>query len=348
LLTTLLLAHLALAAEPVTTSSEPSPPAPPKEEKKFPDIKMSGILFAHWMYMLPESADGYNEFGLDRAYLIARSKLSPHFATRLTLDADRLRTATDSTGAPVAGGDTKYRVFVKHAYLESSWTKYGLKARGGIIDTPYTGFYDSFVGIRYIIESFPRQYRILDTADAGVGLYGTHADGLVDWNASLLNGEGYGSPEIDKGKQINARFTVDPLASGGEMNLPITVYGSMNGKPAVGDPIVVLIGAIGFKHDYLVAWAEYDMVTQGDLDQSGYSATLHPKVPEIGGVIFRYDHFDPNTDADDDAVTAIIGGLTHDFEPDALSLAATYERASLEGVDDPVSESIFVHMQAGF
>ncbi len=265
LLTALLLAQLALAADPPTTSGEPSPPAPPKEEKKFPDIKISGLLFAHWFYALPEAADGYNEFGLDRAYLIAKSKLSPHLATRLTLDADRLKTPTDSTGAAVSGADTKYRVFVKHAYLESSWSKYGLKARGGIIDTPYTPFYDSFLGIRYIIESFPKQYKLLDTADAGVGLYGTHADGLVDWNASLLNGEGYGSPEIDKGKQINARFTVDPLASGGDMNLPITVYGSMNGKPAVGDPIVVLIGAVGFKQEYFAAWAEYDMATQGDL-----------------------------------------------------------------------------------
>ena len=344
-----LLASLALAQDPApTTIGEPPPPAPPKEEKKFPDLKMSGILYAHWLYALPESADGFNEFAISRAYLIARSKLSPHFATRLTLDADRIRTPTDSTGVPVSGADTKYRVFVKHAYLESSWTQYGLKARGGIIDTPYTGFYDSFVGMRYIAESFPRQVRLLDTADAGVGVYGTHADGLVDWNASLLNGEGYGSPEIDKGKQINGRLSVDPLAPGEEMNLPITVYGSMNGKPEDGDPIIVLIGAVGFKQDYLVAWAEYDMVSQGDVSGGGYSVTLHPKIPEIAGVIFRYDHFDPNADGDDDAVTSIIAGITHDFKPDAVSIAATYESASLEGTDDPTIENVLVRIQAGF
>ena len=352
MLTILLLARLAVAADPVpTTSGEPAPPAPPppKEEKKFPDIKMSGLLYAHYLYMLPESADGYNEFGLDRAYLIAKSKLSPHLATRLTLDADRAKTPVDSTGAPVTGVDTKYRVFVKHAYLESSWSKYGLKARGGIIDTPYAPYYDSFVGIRYIRESFPKQYRLVDTADAGVGVYGTHADGLVDWNASLLNGEGYSNLEVDKGKQINARVTVDPLASGGEMNLPITVYGSMNGQPStIGDPIVILIGAVGFKQKYIAAWAEYDMATQGDLNYGGYSATLHPMAPDIGGVIFRYDHADPNNDADDDALNAIVVGLTHDFTPDLVSIAATYERSSQEGVDDPLAEVIFVHMQAGF
>jgi hypothetical protein len=345
-LLSLLLVRLALAADPAPTASgEPAPPA--KDDKKFPDAKVSGILFAHWMYQLPEAADGYNEFGLDRSYLVVKSKLSPHLATRLTLDADRMRAGTDSAGGAVSV-DTKYRVFVKHAYLESSWTKYGLKARGGIIDTPYTPFYDSFVGIRYIAESFPRQYRLLDTADAGVGLYGTHADGLVDWNASLLNGEGYGNLETDKGKQLNARVSVDPLASGGEMNLPITVYGSMNGKPAVGDPIVTIIGAVGFKHDYVTAWAEYDMASQGDLKYGGYSVTLHPTVPDVGGVIVRYDHWDPNSDADDDAITWLIAGLTHDFEPDAVSLALTYERASLEGVEDPFGENILVHLQAGF
>jgi len=344
-----LVASLALAADPApTASAEPAPPAPAKEEKKFPDIKMSGLLYAHYLYMLPESAEGYNEFGLDRAYLIAKSKLSPHLATRLTLDADRAKTPVDSTGAPVTGVDTKYRVFVKHAYLESSWTKYGLKARGGIIDTPYTPYYDSFVGIRYIRESFPKQYKLLDTADAGVGIYGTHADGLVDWNASLLKGEGYSNLEVDKGKQINARVTVDPLASGKEMNLPITVYGSMNGEPSVGDPIVILIGAVGFKQKYVAAWAEYDMASQGDLKYGGYSATLHPMAPDIGGVIFRYDMFDPNNDADDDALTTMVVGLTHDFKPNQVSIAGTFEQVSLQNADDPISQTIFVHMQAGF
>jgi hypothetical protein len=182
-----------------------------------------------------------------------------------------------------------------------------------------------------------------------VGVYGTHADGLIDWNASLLNGEGYSNLEVDKGKQINARVTVDPLASGGEMNLPITVYGSMNGQPStVGDPIVILIGALGFKQKYVAAWAEYDMASQGDHKYGGYSATLHPMAPDIGGVIFRYDHYDPDNDADGDAQNAIVVGLTHDFKPNQVSIAATYERSSLEGADDPLAEVAFLHMQAGF
>jgi hypothetical protein len=351
LLTTLLLVHLALAADPAPTAAgEATPPAPPppKEEKKFPDLQMSGLLFAHYLYMLPEAADGYNEFGIDRAYLIAKSKLSPHMATRLTLDADRAKVPVDSTGAPVTGYDTKYRVFVKHAYLEGSWTKYGLKARGGIIDTPFAPYYDSFAGIRYIMKSFTDQNKLLDTADAGVGLYGTHANGLIDWNASLLNGEGYSNLEVDKGKMVNGRFTVDPLASGKKMNLPISVYGSMNGKPAVGDPIVALIGAVGFKQEYIAAWAEYDMFSQGDLKYGGYSLTLHPMAPDVGGVIFRYDNFDPNSDADDDALTTMVVGLTHDFKPNQVSIAGTFEQVSLQNANDPISQTIFVHMQAGF
>lgn len=34
-------------------------------------------------------------------------------------------------------------------------------------------------------------------------------------NPSLLNGEGYGNIEVDAGKAVQARFTVDPLAAGG-------------------------------------------------------------------------------------------------------------------------------------
>jgi hypothetical protein len=122
----------------------------------------------------------------------------------------------------------------------------------------------------------------------------------------------------------------------------------MNGQPSVGDPIVILIGAVGFKQKYIAAWAEYDIATQGDLDYGGYSLTLHPQAPEMGGLIFRYDHFDPDNDTDDDSLSAIVAGLTHDFKPDLVSIALTYERSSLEGTDDPLTEIVFVHMQAGF
>jgi hypothetical protein len=71
-------------------------------------------------------------------------------------------------------------------------------------------------------------------------------------------------------------------------------------------------------------------------------------MPEIVGVILRYDHFDPDVDGDDDAITGIVGGITHDFKPDFVSLSATYESESLQGTDDPLAESIFVRMQAGF
>jgi hypothetical protein len=334
---------LALAADP----AEPAevPPPPPKEEKKFPDTKVSGILFAHYGYLLTDGSDGYNEFGLDRAYLVAESKLSGHLATRLTLDADRLKATTLPDDSEVTV-DTKYRVFVKHAYLEGRWESYGLKTRGGIIDTPYAPYYDKFVGIRYVIESFPKQNKVLETADIGAGLWGNHADGLLDWNVSLLNGEGYSKPEIDEGKAVQARVIVDPLAKG-EMNLPITGFVSMNGQPSVGDPIITAIGAVGFKQDYLVAWAEYLLVMQGDLSGGGYSATLAPKAPDVGGLLLRYDHFDPNADADDDASDTIIAGVTHDFV-EKVSLAGTYERITPEATPDAPGRSVFVHMQAGF
>ena len=329
------LSLVASAAEPAAADKKPDPPT----------VKVGGIVFAHYDYDLTDGADGYNEFALDRAYLTIQATLNPHLATKLTLDGDRFKSTTLSDDSTV-NVDTKYRVFVKHAYLEGRWDEPGLKVRGGIVDTPYCPFYDGFVGVRYITESFAKQNKVLDTADLGVGVWGKQFDGLVDWNVSLLNGEGYGKPEVDKGKAVQGRVSIDPLAKGKKMNLPITAFVSYNGQPATEAPIVTMIGAVGFKQDYLVGWGEVLRVSNDEVVGEGYSATLVPRVPKFGGVLLRYDHFDRNADTEDDASTTLIAGATHDFF-ERVSLAGTFERTSKEGSDTP-TQGVFVHMQAGF
>jgi hypothetical protein len=333
------LCQLALAADPATA------PAPAEEKKKEPiPVKVAGIVFAHYEYRLTEGADGYNEFALDRAYVQAIGTFSPHWGTKVTLDAGRLSPVTLPDGSSVTV-DTRYRVFVKHAYLEWKDDEVGLKVRGGIIDTPYTQVYDGFAGIRYISESFAKQFGLAETADIGVSLGGNHADGLVDWQATVLNGEGYSKLEVDAGKTAQARVTVDPLA-GGDLKLPITGFFSYAGDATDQTPLITFAGAAGFSQEYLRAWAEVDGTSTDGASGFGYSATLIPQIPDVLNVIARYDAWDPDTDGDNDATTRIIGGISHDFLP-KVSLAATYERTEAQDTPDP-SHGVFVHMQAGY
>ncbi|MEQ1504492.1 MAG: hypothetical protein ABMB14_19800, partial [Myxococcota bacterium] len=293
---------------------------------------------------LTEDADGYNEFAVDRSYVIVQAAIDDHWNTRVTLDADRLKETElpDGSGVTV---DTKYRVFVKHAWLSYKAPKPGLELRAGMIDTPYAPFYDAFVGFRYVTESFPRQWKLLDTADLGVSVLGTQGDGLVDWNVQLVNGEGYAKPEIDAGKMVQARVTVDPLA-GGDLHLPITGFVGYSGQPTADQPILTWIGAIGFKQEYITAWAEVDGQS-ADASGLGFSGTLAPKIPEIVGLFARFDQWDPDTSADGDSGSLLIVGPTHDFWAKG-SVALTYEQTMTEAAPDAPGRALVAHVQAGF
>lgn len=311
------------------------------EPTDLPKIKVSGMIFASWR-LDPVSLD--NAVSLDRAYLTAQATLTEHLATRLTLDADHMKPVELDDGSELTL-DTKYRVFVKHAYVEGRWS--AVRLRAGVIDTPYTPFYDNFVGIRYVTESFPKASKVLETADLGASVAGTHLDGRLDWTVAVLNGEGYGKLEVDAGKAAQARVTFDPLAAGGKMNLPITGFVSVSGQPTVGTPVVTWIAAAGFKHPYVVAWAEYLGVSQGETAGGGWSGTANPRLPKVGGLIFRYDHFDPDLKTEDDASDTLVAGVSHDFF-EKVSLAATYEQLIAEATPESPDRSVVLHLQAGF
>ena len=64
------------------------------------ETKVNGRLYAHWMMDLSDGADSYNEFGLSRAYVTVKSKLSDYTSVRITTD---LRSA-DVDGKEVYNG----------------------------------------------------------------------------------------------------------------------------------------------------------------------------------------------------------------------------------------------------
>ncbi len=324
-----LLVPLALAAE-----------AP---EEKLPVVKPGGVIFAHYGYDLAEGADGANEFAVDRVYVRADAQISRRLSARVTLDADRLK-ATDAAGNPL---DTKYRVFVKHAFLEVKDVLPGVKLRAGMIDTPYTPFYDAFWGNRYLTESFAKNQKLLETADLGVGAWGEHAGGLVDWNVSLVNGEGYGKLEDDAGKAVQARLTVDPLAKREGLAMPVTGFVAYDTDAAAATTTLTWAGAAGFAAPYVVAWAEVVGRAEDGVSGLGYSATLNPKLPKVAGLVARFDHYDPDTATADDANTLLLAGVSRDWAP-KVSTAVTYERAWTEAAPDAPEHGVFVRMQAGW
>lgn len=314
------------------------------DDKPKPDVTVGGLVFAHYGMDLTDGAENFNEFALDRAYLTAKAKITPAFGARLTLDADHVKPVETADGELTI--DTKYRLFVKHAYLEYKDFAPGMKVRAGVIDTPYQGYYDKFWEHRYVAKGMSDTNGNMSTADLGVSIGGEHAKGLVDWTVGVYNGEGYSKLEVDAGKSIEARITVDPLAAKEKARLPITGFVDYH-MVQDGDPVIIYAGAAGFKMPYVWFWGEYTGRSQGDLSAGGYSVSVLPGMPKYFRVIARYDSYDPNTDVEDDASSTIIGGVSHDFYEN-ISLAVTYERTTAEAAPDEPEHGAFLRMQAGF
>jgi len=319
-------------------------PAEKADDKPKPEVEVGGMIFAHYGVNLTDGAENFNEFAIDRAYLTAKAKITPHLGARLTLDADRMKPVETDTGAFTY--DTKYRIFLKHAYLEWKDFAPGMKVRAGMTDTPYQPLADQFWDHRYVEKGLADEQGLVSTSDLGISIGGTHAKGLVDWTAGVYNGEGYSKIEVDSGKSIEARLTIDPLARGEKFQLPLTGFVDYHMNQDA-DPTITYVGAAGFKMPYVWVWGEYLGKSQGAVNGSGFSAALLPGVPKVARAIFRYDHWDPSTDTDKDATDKIVGGVSHNFT-DKIALAATYERVTAEAAPDAPGHGIFLHLQAGF
>ncbi len=313
------------------------------DEERLPRVEVGGTLFASYGYDLTDVCAEVNgpcedmhisAFKLDRAYLIARARLGQGFASRLTLDAI-------DTGAG-------HVVFVKHAFMEYSPKKEQVRGRFGLIDTPYTGYYDEFWEHRFVAKSFADSVGALYTADLGASAQGTHKAGLINWHAALVNGEGFRAPELDSGKTLQGRLSIDPMApKKGKARLPLTAFVSQ-ANTYDQESVLTYIGAAGYRIPKVTLWGEYlgRKDNENDVTASGYSVSILPGMPKYGHLIVRYDHFDPDIDADDDATTKVIVGASHDFV-DRVSLAATFEQTTLEAVDTP-TRGLFLRGQAGF
>ena len=316
-----------------------------------PEIKWSGTVYAHYGYMLGEEAEQYNEFDIDRVYLTARSQLSSDLSVRVTTDVGRaapqgVDTNGDGSEDIEVPEDEKIRVFLKYAYLEWAASD-SVMLRFGSAGTPFIGYYDKFWGQRYLAKSFTDNNKILDSADIGIHALGQISDGLVSWQTSIVNGEGYGKAEANATKALQGRVTLDPMFSG-DNSLPITVFASQDVMAPDGeDPVRVLAGAAGYKMEHLTFWGEYVVQSEGDISGSGYSITVIPKIPGVLNLIARYDHWDPDSDTAGDAEATIRAGVARDFLK-KVSAGLTYERTTLESAKDQPEHGVFLRMQVGF
>lgn len=298
--------------------------------------KVGGLLFSHWTMDLSEGAEEANAFEVKRVYTTVKHAIDENLSVRVTTDV-----------GPVKGSDdTKIRLFLKYAYLEWKGFAPGLKLRFGAAGTPFVDDSSKFTGIRYISKSLSDRSKLMSTSDLGVHVLGKHLDGALNWQFSAMNGEGYGSPEDNKGKALQGRVAYDVMSANAGMDLPITAFIRQEVGEEEDQGATLFGGAVGLGMSYGRLWAEYVAKSLGDVDAQAISVTVQPRVADLFEILVRYDLFDPNTDADDDGTTTLIAGVQRSFAK-KVSAAVTFEQEQGEADDEP-SQGVYLRIQAGW
>jgi len=182
-------------------STPPVPPPPP------PSLDFSGVLYANFQYGGEAGpAKASNKFDVERAYLTFRIPAGDDFSVRVT---------TDLFQQTSPGSDSFYRGWVvraKYAYLQynylrgSGWRAF---ARAGLLQTVFIEHDEQFWP-RWISTSPTERAGYFSSADAGVSTSLSLPGKVGEVYATLTNGPGYTSREVDRFKDYAARVTLTP------------------------------------------------------------------------------------------------------------------------------------------
>lgn len=219
-----------------------------KEALKPAPIDVTGQVYMNWHTHLTDNSgktgtkdSNTNTFEFERIYLNFQKKFDDTFSARVTLDManDQIsEQTTKSDGSTSSENTSKYRVFIKFAYLQAK-NSFGIVdtiLKIGMIDTPVTGFIDWLSDQRYVHKNLvddaknllPGSTSIDNTADMGLSLALnfikkadlilaiTNGEGFKKTNESYYNnsnGSGDNSKNTSQGKAYYSRLTITPIDS---------------------------------------------------------------------------------------------------------------------------------------
>ena len=198
------------SAPPKDTASAQAKPAPP------PPIDFSGVLFANYWYRGdrgPQKAA--NKFDVERAYLTFRMPAGDNLSVRITADVFQQLTP---------GSDSFYRGWViraKYAYLQYNFLNkndWKANARIGLLHTVFIDHDEQFWP-RWVAQTPTERAGYFSSADAGIASTVTFPKKMGELYATVTNGPGYTSREVDRFKDYAARLTFTPWAS--DANSPL-------------------------------------------------------------------------------------------------------------------------------
>jgi hypothetical protein len=371
--------RLSLAAAfvfPVALSAQTQPP--PAQTLDF-----SGILFANYQYRTdPGPSQSANRFDLERAYLTFRIPAGDRASVRVTTDVFQQTTP---------GNDSYYRgwtVRAKYAYLQYNYlngSDWKASARIGLLPTVFIEHDEQFWP-RWISPSPTERAGYFASADAGISNTVSIPGRMGEIYASVVNGPGYTSREVDRFKDYSARVTLTPWAKYSHSmlrGLAVSAWGYrgataskfVDGGQGQAGPIGTALDRdrwglhIGNLNPRITFGIQYaSRREQGELGSntaasprevvdstgtlvSGYALVRPfnpgPAKPHPLSLLARYDRVTVNTDSDA-RYDAIIGGLIWDLNSRVSASLDYQENNPVNGSPVAPSRIWFAHFVARF
>jgi hypothetical protein len=293
-----------------------------------PTVTVGGVGYAQYVYQLKDTANHNNNFDVTRAYINVIGKFAYGIGTRVTADIYR---NTD--------GSLAYRL--KYAF--ATWTpeKSALTFKFGQMHTPWLDWEEHLWDYRMQGQMAMERTGYLSSSDFGAGIDGNWGFDKVNMQVGIYNGENYNKPTGDKQKDLMGRVSVRLLGTdqgGRDGGLRLTGYGQV-GKPTGGGRRQRFIGMLSYRSKVVTLAAEY-AATKDTATAAPVVATKKGRVISAFGVlrvpkskvqiIGRFDSTDPDTDANNDRTSRIIGGLAYQFS-DNLRVLGDFDHLSYQG-----------------
>ncbi len=297
------------------------------------NLTLSAKFFGDLTFSDNDADTGYH---IKRSYITLKSKLDDRTKVRISLD----QRDEDQSG-------TKGGVFVKYAYLDYMLDGNNT-ARVGLVNTPYVGFDESrFWGYRFIATTFTDFWKAQTSADIGASLMGGMRDGQVEYQLSLLNGEGYGNKTNGDGFALAGRANIDlgRIQVGG-------FFHEEKGRNGIADYDPSRLGAFAFYENERFRVGGQFLLADDNLPAaspvavfdsgSGFNVQGRITLPKLADYAFaRYDRLDRKDNGNEESL--LILGVSKQVN-DRLIIAPNLRKQDLNGTNGSVN-IIAVHAQ---
>lgn len=381
----LLLPAALLAQQPPADTTKPAPPpaAAPATPSPSP-LDFSGVIYANFQYRGDKGiAKATNKFDLERAYLTFRMPAGDRASIRITADVFQQGTQPQ---------DLFYRGWViraKYAYLQYDLIKgpgWNANLRGGLLQNVVIDHIEQFWP-RWISQTAVERSGFFSSSDAGVAATLSFPNKLGEFYATIVNGPGYTSRELDRFKDYAARLTLTPLSGSSNRVLKTLALSGWTYVGAAGSAFtnggagqVGTVGSsmprnragvfLGLRDPRLTIAGEWD--TRKDASETGANTLTNPRVEVDStghlksafavvrpfqlmndkstfplGMVFRWDRFEPNS-SNDGFVNTVIGGVTYDLNKKAAISLDYQEQTPHAPAVVATTKTYFLHMVANF